>query len=599
MGMSRNKTKLELTWIGKDKRPRLEPRILLEDPELSYSAAHKVTENDVFDNMVIRGDNLLALKALEQEYLGKVKCIYIDPPYNTLSADLTYDDNVEHSIWLSLMRARLEILWRLLTSENGVLLISINDDECHYLKVLCDELFGRSSFVACLVWNYEGNTDNQARIINYHEYVLVYSRTGVVDDPSVIDPNIPDSSKLFKPDIRNTVIKNGPKNPVKAVTLPAGFPASFRQGVIRRDDVVYPKYDRDIEVDDGRTIHAVTGRTGWSSRSILQRFIDAGCAPVLDSKGQTTVFELTPTGAIEAVKKRGQKKGHFISVLRGFGTTNQMRLMLAKLGLKFSYPKPVGLISYLIDAFTGPNDLVLDSFAGSGTTGHAVLNLNLEKQSQRRFILVELDASTCFEVLIPRLRAVLDGNAAADIPPHGGGFRVYQLAPSLLETDKWGNWIINRDYNKEMLAQAMCKIEGFRYDPSPTVFWLHGQSTETDYIYVTTQTLTHEQLRVIDSEVGEGRTLLICCSAFRARLDQFPNLTVKKIPATVLASCEWGRDDYSLNVQSVMGEELEEPEPEKPADSEAAASPKKKHTGRTPKMQDLPLFAAVSKEGDQ
>ncbi len=145
--MPKQKTKLELTWIGKDQRPRLEPRILLEEPGQSYHADKRYSENDQFDNMLIQGDNLLALKALEQEYTGKVKCIFIDPPYNTGNAFEQYDDGLEHSIWLSLMRDRLEILRRLL-SEDGSLWISIDDNEAHYLKVLCDEIFGRRNFVS-------------------------------------------------------------------------------------------------------------------------------------------------------------------------------------------------------------------------------------------------------------------------------------------------------------------------------------------------------------------------------------------------------------------------------------------------------------------
>lgn len=146
-----SKTKLELTWIGKDKRPKLEPRILLEDPELSYHASHKVSETDIFDNKLIFGDNLLALKALEQEYTGKVKCVFIDPPYNTGSAFEHYDDGVEHSIWLTLMRDRLEAIKRLL-SNDGSLWITIDDNEAHYLKILCDEVFGRKNFVGTIIW---------------------------------------------------------------------------------------------------------------------------------------------------------------------------------------------------------------------------------------------------------------------------------------------------------------------------------------------------------------------------------------------------------------------------------------------------------------
>ena len=143
--------RLELTWIGKENRPKLEPRILLEDQEKSYHAAHRVTDHDLFDNRLIFGDNLLALKALEQEFTGKIKCIYIDPPYNTGSAFEHYDDGVEHSVWLSLMRERLELLWKLLRP-NGALWISIDDNECHYLKVMMDEIFGRSNFVATVIW---------------------------------------------------------------------------------------------------------------------------------------------------------------------------------------------------------------------------------------------------------------------------------------------------------------------------------------------------------------------------------------------------------------------------------------------------------------
>jgi adenine-specific DNA-methyltransferase len=235
---------------------------------------------------------------------GKVKCVYIDPPYNTGSAFEDYDDGVEHSLWLSLMRERLVLLWRLLSEHSGVLLISINDDEVHYLKVLCDELFGRDKFIAYLVWHYEGNTDNQAKIINYHEYVLVYSKSGFIDAPGVIDPNIEASSKLFRDEIRNTIVKNGPKNPVSSVVLPKGFPAAFEKGFLPKRDDSYPHYDSDVQVDDFATTNEVTVSSGWSSKAILLNFLEAGFNPVSDSKGQLTTFELTKTGAIFATAKK-------------------------------------------------------------------------------------------------------------------------------------------------------------------------------------------------------------------------------------------------------------------------------------------------------
>ncbi len=167
--------KLELTWIGKDQRPRLEPRILREDPNRSYHAKQRVTDTDLFDNRLIKGDNLLALKALEAEFAGKVKCVFIDPPYNTGSAFTHYDDGLEHSIWLGLMRDRLEIIRRLL-ADDGSLWITIDDNEAHYLKVLCDEVFGRRNFVSNVVWQKTLTRRNDARALsNAHDHILVYA----------------------------------------------------------------------------------------------------------------------------------------------------------------------------------------------------------------------------------------------------------------------------------------------------------------------------------------------------------------------------------------------------------------------------------------
>lgn len=554
--MAQNKNqKLELTWIGKGNEPKLEPRILIEDPSKSFG-------DPKAENMLIHGDNLLALKALEQDYAGRIKCIYIDPPYNTDNAFESYDDGIEHSIWLSLMKSRLEILWNLLKKDNGTLLISINDDECHYLKVLCDELFGRENFVSSLVWNYEGNTDNQAKIINYHEYILVYSKTGDIDDPNVIDPNISDKSKLFKEEIRNTIIKNGPKNPLKPVIIPKGFPTSFESGIIKKEEVNYPKYSCDILVSDFKTQNEVEATSGWSSKEILVDFINSEFNKVKDSKGQFTAFELKPTGAIEAYKSREQKKGHFISVLRGLGTTNQMRIFLEKLGLKFTYPKPVDLIAYLLEAFSDENDYILDSFAGSGTTAHSVLQLNLLKKSRRKFIIIELEEKNAYGVILPRLQNVIKGNTKISLQPHGGGFKFYTLAPSLLKHDQYGNWIISEEYNADMLAAAMAKQEGFKYQPHESIYWKQGQSSEKDFIFTTTQFVTVEMLNRLHDEMKPDESLLICCRSFKQECEgRFANITIKKIPQMLLGRCEFGKNDYSLNIVNIPRDEEEDYEP--------------------------------------
>ena len=217
--------------------------------------------------------------------------------------------------------------------------------------------------------------------------------------------------------------------------------------------------------------------------------------------------------------------------------------------LPFDTPKPERLVSRVVEISTNPGDLVLDSFAGSGTTGAVA------QQMGRRWIMIEL-GEHCHTHIIPRIKKVIDGEDSGGITEAtgwkgGGGFRYYRLAPSLLQEDKWGNWVINKEYNADMLAEAVCKLEGFRYAPSDVHFWQHGQSTERDYIYITTQNLNHELLQRLSEEVGSDRTLLVMCTAFRGKADRYSNLTIKKIPKTVLTRCEWGHDDYSLRIENL------------------------------------------------
>lgn len=241
----------------------------------------------------------------------------------------------------------------------------------------------------------------------------------------------------------------------------------------------------------------------------------------------------------------------------------------------FNIPKLERLLQRILSIATNPGDLVLDSFAGSGTTGAVAHKMG------RRWIMVEL-GEHCHTHIVPRLRKVIDGSDKGGISEAvgwrgGGGFRYFRLAPSLLEKDHWGNWIISRAYNPAMLAEAMCKLMGFTYAPSETIYWQHGRSTETDFLYVTTQTFDQPQLAALSAEVGDARTLLLCCSAFRGPADAFPNLTLSKIPRAVLDKCEWGKDDYSLTIHNLppappppAPEPKPEPAPE--AESEAAAA---------------------------
>lgn len=218
-----------------------------------------------------------------------------------------------------------------------------------------------------------------------------------------------------------------------------------------------------------------------------------------------------------------------------------------------SFPKgkkPEALLERVLSFSSNPGDLVLDSFAGSGTTGAVAHKMG------RRWIMVEL-GEHCHTHIVPRLRKVIDGDdpggvSAATGWKGGGGFRYYRLAPSLLCEDAFGNRVINPEYRPEMLAEAVCKLMGYTYAPSEQHYWQHGRASEQDFLYVTTASLSHAQLRALSEEVGLERTLLVCCKAFRATADAFDNLTIQKIPQTVLDRCEWGRDDYSLRIADLQ-----------------------------------------------
>ena len=527
------KQKLELTWIGKENRPRLEPRILIEDLTKSHHAAHRISQNDIFDNMLIFGDNLLALKALESEFTGKVKCVFIDPPYNTGSAFTHYDDGVEHSIWLGLMRDRLELIKRLM-SEDGSLWITIDDNECHYLKVLCDEVFGRENFLANVVWEKSDSPRMDATFFSSrHDHVLVFAKDCTKLQIIRIDDGDEGIAAHY-----DRVAKDGRKYYLKP--LRAMGPAD------RRDD--RPTMYFPLQAPNGEQIlpkkqDGSDGRWRWGPDKIRDEasrieWVDGrnGYVPYFriyadTSKGRPpeTIWTFQEAGSNR--NSKAEMKSLFPD-LEAFGT-----------------PKPEKLLQRVIELSTSPGDLVLDSFAGSGTTGAVAHKMG------RRWIMVEL-GEHCHTHIIPRLQKVIDGQDPGGITEAvgwkgGGGFRYYKLAPSLLEKDKWDNWVINKAYNAAMLAEALCKLEGFTYAPSETEYYIHGHSTETDFIWVTTQNLGHEQLAALSEDVGADRTLLVLCSAYRADTSHFPNLTVKKIPNAVLSKCEWGHDDYSLQVETL------------------------------------------------
>ena len=543
------KQKLELTWVGKENRPKLEPRILIEDPDKSYHAKARQSEDDIFDNILIKGDNLLALKALEQDYAGKVKCIFIDPPYNTGNAFEHYDDGLEHSIWLNLMRDRMEVLKNFL-AEDGSIWIVLDDEEAHYFKVMCDEVFGRKGFISTIVWRHSDNSNNNAlKFSQDHNYILVYSvsrswRPAFLNDP--------EKRKHFKnPD-------NDPKG-------------AWFDGNPVNNPALRPNLKYILTSPTGHEISPPPNGWRWSKDTM---------------QGKISTGEIRFTSDGRSIRRRtylNEMKGLPPSTMWSnvdvTGHTRQAKYELKKLfpdvpvTSLFQTPKPEKLIKKVLELASDPNDIILDSFSGSGTTGAVAQKMG------RRWIMVEL-GEHCDTHIVPRIQKVIDGDDQGGISETanwkgGGGFRYYTLAPSLLEKDKYDNWVISKDYNPAMLAEALCKHMGFTYAPSEEAdeYWNHGYSTEADFIYVTTQSLTHEACKKIADDVGPDRSLLICCKAFSADPDKFENLTLVKIPTAILAKCEWGKDDYSLNVQNLP---MAEDEPEDTVEQEST--------------DDLPLF---------
>lgn len=409
----------EFNWVGKQ---AARAEVLKPIKKTLRPVKEDSVDWDNTQNLYIEGDNLEVLKLLQKSYLGKVKMIYIDPPYNTGKDFIYHDDfamsvdeyaeasdsvdelgnkyikNMDsngrfHSDWCSMIYSRLMVA-RTLLSEDGVIFISIGEKESANLAKIADEIFGTSNRLAFFCWRTDGNFDNQARIKNCHEYIYLYAKNETqILLPKAIDPNIPKDSKIFKQEIRNTIIKNGPKNPVCDVVIPIGFPCEIENFVIKKDSVVWPKYSDDVIIENFKTTNKVVASTGWASRAQLVEFIENDYNPVVDTKGQSTVFVLTKTGAIETIKKRGEVS-HVISFLNGMGGTQKATADMGELGNYFDYPKPVVLMKYLSKMYSEKDDIVLDFFSGSATTAHAVMQLNAEDGGNRKFIMVQIPEET-------------------------------------------------------------------------------------------------------------------------------------------------------------------------------------------------------------
>ena len=551
--------KLELTWYGKEKEINIEPRILIENKELSNTEKDPNTQN-----MLIHGDNLLALKALEKEYSGKIKCIYIDPPYNTGNAFEHYDDNLEHSVWLKLMYSRLKLLKNLL-SDDGVIIIEIDDDEMAYLKILLDEIFGRNNFLNCItvetgeVFGQKAAHINK-KFVKVKDYLLIYKKS--------------DSFKGVKPIYTSTDSKfdihysNYIDSSLKKIKL-IDYLSSDKEIVTLFHNYKIKLNLRNIEkmmlLEDSFAdyIYSISDKIfqdqPYTSKVSGKYFEDLKKGQILDINGRF-VF-MTKSGSLryyqpfsDAIKKTSDYEHKFTrATARGDLWKSyhiDMRNVKKEGGVTFkSSKKPERLVYDILLAFTDENDIVLDSFLGSGTT------VAVAQKTGRRWIGIEM-GEHAFTHAKPRIDSILEGVDNTGVSRfvnnkmyHNGGYKFYELAPTLINEDKFGEPIINKDYSPDMLASAVALHEGFKYQPSEEIFWKQSKNNENSYLFVTTRHIDADYLSSIKDSMDGNEYLIIACKSYDKSIEyKYPNIKIKKLPQMLLDRCEFGVDNYNLNI---------------------------------------------------
>lgn len=497
------KGKLELTWVGKYDEKEIEPRILVEDKSKSYGDPDS-------ENMLIHGDNLIALKALEQDYAGKIDCIIIDPPYNTGSAFSQYDDGVEHSIWLSLMKERLLILHNLL-SDKGSIWITLDDNEVHYLKIILDEIFTRKCFMGTVIWKSSDNSNNDAKRFSVdHNYILVYSKK---EDwiSNRLDRTEIQAKHYTNPD-------NDPRGP--------WFDGNPISSPNPRPNLCY-----DIIAPNGKVIKAP--RYGWRwSKETLKEKMDTGeirfNEDYTNIKRRTYLYEqkrLPPSSLWADLEETGHNRQAKYEQKALFPEFTKEEL--------FATPKPEKLIEKIVKIATSRDAIILDSFLGSGTTAAVAHKMG------RRWIGIELGDHAYTHCKV-RMDKVIDGEqggiSKAVNWQGGGGYKFYELAPSLLVPNPKLPTIkqINPEYTFEMMCEAICKLEGFKYKPDGK---FHGKSSEQRFIHITKEFVNGEYINSLLAHLGEGQSLLVYGMKIQSGLRLPENIIVKKIPKDLLDKC--------------------------------------------------------------
>lgn len=559
--MSTNKQKLELNWIGKHNPEydisNIEPRILELREDLSYGDPNS-------ENMIIHGDNLLALKALLPEYEGRIKCIYIDPPYNTGNAFEHYDDSVEHSIWFSLMKPRLE-LFKLLLDDKGFICCQIDDSEGHYLKVLMDEVFGRNNYLATIYVQVRYPEKTLKQDMDFHkeiEQIHVYRKT-IAAKPVLI--NKESSLEKFCYYIKET------GNP-KEITLGGKKVEIFEKGTyeIREgegsDNGLKEIWASGTILDgnsSGRFFRDfLTGRVENDGLGVLYKVYGIGddkfpyryfTGPQRAGATKGKYFQGVPNSQIENPNQsKTTPIENFYDFAGAFGNCRNEG------GVDFrGGKKPEVLISTLFKHFSSKNDFILDSFLGSGTSAAVAHKMG------RKYIGIEMGnhAYTHCKVRLDRIIDGVDQTGITKIEEWngGGGYRFFELAPSFVLIDEFGNPVIDNYYHDTKLIKAMCKLTNYTFAPSQTEYWKHGIGNGNNSIYITTQLLTIAMVQQILSHLKPTETLLICPKKFEPGCENVDmRITIKKIPQSILKACQFGKKDYLLPIKESQIEDFDD-----------------------------------------
>lgn len=551
--------KLELTWVGKNLNQKIEPRILIHDKEKSYGDHNS-------ENLLIHGDNLLALKALEKDYAGKINLIYIDPPYNTGNAFEYYDDNLEHSIWLNMMNERIKILYRLLDN-NGTFVVQLDAQEIHYCKILLDEIFGRDKFIAQVTYERSGvgGLGQGGAIINTGEYILIYQKG--MRHVNEVKSSMPIDIKTMKR--YNKIMTDfGDKELVREFESKSNgeIVKIFKHNnyVIDTFSFKNKKDDKELRLEYGNHYDKLF-------RSFLIQKENAFQHDIIKDMDKTCLY------SVEYIPSRGKYEGQLTNLyyinkeligwlkdtsnLENGEVVKESKLTniwsnseIPKADLPneghVTFPrnkKPEQLIKRIIDMFTNEGDFVLDSFLGSGTTAAVAHKMN------RKWIGIEM-GNHCYTHCIPRIKSIIDGEDKTGITKivnwnGGGGYKFYELAPTLIEKDVFEQEIINPKYDEKMLSEAVALHEGFDYEPSNEYYWKQSKGNEKSYLYVTTNFVGEATLDNIKSELKDDEYLIIACTSYDENIEhKYKNIKIKKIPEMLLSQCEYGVDNYALNV---------------------------------------------------